>query len=104
MEDLKLRQIIMRRVWYSYGINIMTNPAMVRVYILLSVILILQNFVSFANVFRNLSEVKVGEVPAWFLGALVSTEIATIFFGLVFLYTAVTLVREVWRVRISSIA
>lgn len=84
----------MRRVYYAYALRALSGPWFVHAAVLALSLLLLTRIVSVPDVWRNLMEVKVGEMFGFFWGALTNTHTLTLVtLGVI----ALTLVSLLWR-------
>ncbi|MCB9819474.1 hypothetical protein H6789_02090 [Candidatus Nomurabacteria bacterium] len=90
----QLRKNIMRRVYYAYALRCIKHPVVSHSAVFVIVFVMFTKVVSVPDVWRNMMEIKVGEVLGFLTSALLNTDSLTWFLlGLMF----VTLVSMFWK-------
>ncbi len=74
----EFKRSIMKRIYISYCIFLLTHPVTVHSFLLAITMLFMTKYVSFAQVFHNILQIKVGELDSYVLGTLKTTEIWTL--------------------------
>jgi len=81
---MNLRNKIMLRIYYAFGIKLAFDPLTLNSLFLVFCVCILSKIVSVPDVWANMLDVQVGELMGFLWDAVVSTEIATqVILGLV---------------------
>ncbi len=87
----QLKRQIMRRVYYAYAIQTITNPAYTYGFLMGLCVVLLTQFVSFPNLINNLLSIEVGRVPMWAYNAFTTTEASTLVLTGVIIFAALSL-------------
>ncbi|PIR84833.1 hypothetical protein COU16_00395 [Candidatus Kaiserbacteria bacterium CG10_big_fil_rev_8_21_14_0_10_47_16] len=87
----------MRRVYYTYGIRVLSNPTLLHGLVMFGLLLVLTRFVSAAHVMQNLSGVRVGQLGHYAYDAVTHTEVWTLFLAAALIYTALS-----FRIQLKS--
>ncbi len=96
-----LRNNIMRRTYYTFVINIATDPLTLHTLVLGFCFYILAKIVSIKDVWANMLEVKVGELVVFFWNAIISTELITQITLVILFIALVSLVGRIYFERSS---
>jgi hypothetical protein len=82
MDTKQLQNQIMRRVYYSYGVSILTHSMMWRGLFLGAAAALLAQWLHIASIFNNFLEVPVGNIPTYvtqsFVAAATHGEMITV--------------------------
>lgn len=82
MTHTAIQRAVMRRVYYSYGLSIVSHPMFWRGFFLGAAALLLARWLHVASIVNNFLSVPVGNVPQYVLGsvwgALTSGELLTV--------------------------
>jgi hypothetical protein len=92
-----LKRSIMWRVYYAYALRIGTHPLVTHSVLIVGAVFALTYFVSFPHIVENVMQVKVGEVGAYFVGALLHTELWTVVLLALTLAASVSLILRLRR-------
>ena len=87
----KLHNHIMRRVYYVYGIRLVTSPGVVYGFAMLAMLILLTRFVSIGNVLYNLRYQQINNLGNFFYNALTHTEVWTLVILGAMIFTALSL-------------
>ena len=80
----KLQRRIMRRVYTTFAIRIATHPLVTHAVVLGTSVVIFAKLVHVAAVYRNLTQVQVGEFGGYILRVFTHADVATLIaFGLI---------------------
>ena len=109
IQAVKLRRAIMRRIWYAYGISVVLSRAALQGFLFGASMIGFWKLVSVTSIINNVLSVKVGELPAYVLQALLQAHVlALVAFGIM-VFTAlsfgirITIPRYVWSHQTQSI-
>jgi len=87
----QLKRQIMRRVYYTYALETITNPFYSYGFLLGLCAVLLTQAISLPNIINNLLSIEVGRVPIWAYNAVTTTEASTlVLFGII-IFTALSL-------------
>jgi hypothetical protein len=87
----QLKRQIMRRVYYTYTLRIVTDPVNVYPFLMGVSLVLMTQFVSFTNVAQNLLAIEVGRIPVWAFNAVTSTEAPTLLLLGIMIFAALSL-------------
>ncbi len=90
----QLRKNIMRRVYYAFVLRRLKHPLVSHSIVLMLSLFMFTRVVSVPDVWRNMMEIKVGEVLGFLTGALINTDFMT--WSLLTLMS-VTLISMFWK-------
>lgn len=76
--NTQLKNKIMRRVYYTYALRMVTHPVTVHGAVIATCLFVMSYFVSYVDVFRNIMHVELGNVVPYILGSLMKTEVWTL--------------------------
>ena len=91
MENKSLQKKIMRRVYYAYGLRVVSTPGIVQGFLMLGILIALTYFVSLGNVIANMESVGVRHLDVFFYNAITNTEAWTLLLIGAFIFSAFTL-------------
>lgn len=98
-----LAKKIMRRVYYTYALRMITTPGVVQGFFMLSVLIGLTHFVSLGNVLSNMLHVEVGYLGTFLYNAVTNTEAWTLLLVGVFVFSALSLRFKIAPVRSEEV-
>lgn len=102
-----LKRRIMRRVWYSYGISIVTHPFFIHGVLLGGGAVLLRELVWLRRVLASFLAVPVGEAPQWILARFVDVvaegEVLLLLTLGILMMTGLSLGGRIWR-RVTRVA
>ena len=79
-----LHRKIMRGIYYAYALRLISLPGVGQGFLMLGIMVALSHFVSPGNVFKNMLEVRLGELGSYLFSSLLGTEGWTLFLGILF--------------------
>ena len=91
MKQNILQNRIMRRIYYSFAIRTLANPALFHGFFMLAMIIVLTYFVSIGNVLNNMMGIKLGQLDTFLYNALTNTEAWTLLILGLFIFSAFSL-------------
>lgn len=96
----KLQQNIMRRVYYIYGLRLVTHPISMYGLVLLALLVWLKELVFFARIWESFVRTPIGEVDAFMLklishadGLTLGISFAVVAFGFIWLRQVLSNIR-----------
>jgi len=79
-----LHRKIMRGIYYAYMLRLISLPGVGQSFLMLGIVIALSHFVSPGNVFKNMLEVRLGELGSFLYSSLLGTEGWTLLLGILF--------------------
>jgi hypothetical protein len=99
--SLALKRRIMRRVWYSYGISLVTHPFFIHGALLGGGAVLLRELVWLRRVLTSFLAVPVGDTPQWvferFANVVVEGEVLLLLTLGILTMTVLSLGGRIWR-------
>ena len=75
----RLRQVVMRRVWYVFALSIILRPAIVFGFVFGASAIAFWRLASVSSIIENLLRVEVGELPLYTVEAFVQADVWSVF-------------------------
>jgi hypothetical protein len=91
MTHQSLQRKIMRGVYFSYFLRLVSLPGVVQGFFMLGILIALTRFVSLGNVIQNLSSIEPAHVGTFFYNAVSTTEIWTLLLIGLFVFLSLSL-------------
>ncbi len=86
-----LQKRIMRRVYYSFVVRTIMNPALLHGFFMLGTLIVLTYFVSIGNVIQNMLNIRISDLDTFVYNAFTHTEAWTLIVIGVFVFSALSL-------------